>query len=134
MNFSVKPAEHIALVGETGCGKTTIINLIMRFIDPDSGSIFLDSCNTQHIKRDTLRSHIGMVLQDSWIFEGTVFENIAFAKEGASLEEVVEAAKKTRAHDFIEQTEKGYDTYIGGATHALSEGQKQLISLSLIHI
>lgn len=130
VNFSVKPAEHIALVGETGCGKTTIINLIMRFIDPDSGSIFLDSCNTQHINRDTLRSHVGMVLQDSWIFEGTFFENIAFAKEGATLEEVVEAAKKTRAHDFIEQTEQGYDTYIGGSTHALSEGQKQLISIT----
>lgn len=130
VSFSVKPAKHIALVGETGCGKTTLINLIMRFIDPNSGCISLDSCDTQDIKRDTLRSHIGMVLQESWIFEGTVLENIAFAKEGATFEEVVAAAKKTRAHDFIEQMEEGYNTRIGGSTHALSEGQKQLIAIT----
>ncbi len=130
VNINVKPGEHIAIVGPTGCGKTTLINLLMRFYDPDEGFIRLDGTPTTGIKRSSLRRNIGMVLQDTYLKPGTIRDNILMGKNGASEEEMIEAAKKAHSHSFIKQLSDGYDTVIGEDGGMLSQGQKQLICIT----
>lgn len=130
-NFSIdcKKGEQIAFVGPTGCGKTTIINLLMRFYDINSGDISVDSKSIYDIKRKSLRAHMGMVLQDTWLFKGTVKENIAYGKDDATDEEIIDAAKRAYAHDFIMQLPHGYDTIISDSD-GMSTGQKQLLCIA----
>lgn len=130
-NFSIdcKKGEQIAFVGPTGCGKTTIINLLMRFYDINSGDIIVDSKSIYDIKRKSLRAHMGMVLQDTWLFKGTVKENIAYGKDDATDEEIIDAAKRAYAHDFIMQLPHGYDTIISDSD-GMSTGQKQLLCIA----
>lgn len=132
LNFSVKHGQRIALVGPTGCGKTTLINLLMRFYDIDSGEIFLDGNSIQTIKRDALRKLHGMVLQETWLKEATVHENIAYAKPNASRAEVEVAARTARAHSFISRLQGGYDTVITAGGANLSAGQRQLLCIARI--
>ena len=133
-NFSLDvPAGcRVAIVGPTGCGKTTMINLLMRFYDPDSGSISVDGTNTQTIPRRALRRNFGMVLQETWLKTGTVLDNIRMGRPDASEEDVIAAAKAAHAHSFIEQLPNGYYTQIGEDGGSLSAGQKQLLCISRI--
>ena len=131
-NLHVEPGQRIAIVGPTGCGKTTFINLLMRFYDPDAGEIRLDGVNTRDMNRKTLRRAVGMVLQDTWLKSGTIRENIAMGKPGATLEEVVAAAKQAHAHSFIKRLPQGYDTVIGESGGGLSQGQKQLLCIARV--
>ncbi|MBR3436666.1 MAG: ABC transporter ATP-binding protein, partial [Lachnospiraceae bacterium] len=128
-NFSldVKPGEHIALVGKTGCGKTTLINLLLRFYETDRGDILIDGVSVREMSREELRSKFGMVLQDTWIFGGTVRENIRIGRPDATDEEVRTAAKRTHADSFIRLLPEGYDTVLKENGAGLSEGQKQLL-------
>lgn len=130
-NIKVKEGQKIAIVGPTGCGKTTIINLLLRFYDPSQGSISFDNLNTKDILKESLRSSFGMVLQDTWIFSGTVRENIIYGKKDASEEEIIEATKKANCYDFIMRLPNGFDTYIDDYS-GLSVGQKQLISIARV--
>ena len=130
-NIEVKEGQKIAIVGPTGCGKTTIINLLLRFYDPSQGSISFDNLNTKNILKESLRSSFGMVLQDTWIFSGTVRENIIYGKKDASEEEIIEATKKANCYDFIMRLPNGFDTYIDDYS-GLSVGQKQLISIARV--
>lgn len=130
-NIEVKEGQKIAIVGPTGCGKTTIINLLLRFYDPSQGSISFDSLNTKDILKESLRSSFGMVLQDTWIFSGTVRENIIYGKKDASEEEIIEATKKANCYDFIMRLPNGFDSYIDDYS-GLSVGQKQLISIARV--
>lgn len=132
LNVSVKKGQRVAIVGPTGCGKSTLINLLMRFYDVNEGDIYLGSKSIYEIKRSSLRSKYGMVLQDSWLFSSTIRDNIAYGKPNASLEEVVRAAKQAYAHDFIMTLENGYDTVINENGDNLSQGQKQLICIARI--
>lgn len=132
LNLSVKPGQRIAIVGPTGCGKTTLINLLMRFYDVNEGEILIDGVNIKDMKRKNLRSLYGMVLQDTWLFTGTVRENISYGNPTASLDEVVNAAKTAHAHSFIKRLENGYDTELSEDGGSLSQGQKQLLSISRI--
>ena len=134
LNLATKSGQRIALVGPTGCGKTTVINLLMRFYDVDKGSISIDGTNIKNITRRSLRTSYGMVLQETWIKNATVRENIAIGKPGASDEEIIAAAKAAYAHNFIEQLPNGYDTVIGGDDSGLSEGQKQLLCIARVMI
>lgn len=133
-NFSlnVKSGQKIAIVGPTGCGKTTIINLLLRFYDINSGKIKLSGIDTTEITRSSLRSQFGMVLQDTWLFTGTVAENIAYGRPDATREEIINAAKAVHAHGFIKRLHSGYDTVINEEGSGLSQGQKQLISIARI--
>ena len=131
-NLDVKPGQHVAIVGPTGCGKTTFINLLMRFYDPQDGEIRLDGVNTADMERGQLRSCIGMVLQDTWLKAGTIRENIAMGRPDATDEEIIEAAKKSHAHSFIKRLPKGYDTVIGESGGSLSQGQKQLLCIARV--
>ena len=131
-NLSVKPGQHIAIVGPTGCGKTTFINLLMRFYDPDSGSICLDGVNTLDMDRGCLRGSVGMVLQDTWLKSGTIRENISIGKPDATEEEIIAAAKQAHAHSFIRRLPKGYDTVIGEGGGSLSQGQRQLLCIARV--
>ena len=131
-NLSVKPGQRIAIVGPTGCGKTTFINLLMRFYDPDGGEILLDGVNTRHMRRDDLRHCVGMVLQDTWLKAGTIRENIAMGRPEATEEEIVEAAKQAHAHGFIRRLPQGYDTEISENGGNLSQGQKQLLCIARV--
>lgn len=124
--------QKIAVVGATGCGKTTLINLLMRFYDPDGGTIRMDGKDITEIPRKTLRASFGMVLQDTWLMPGTVRENIAFGKPGATDEEIIEAAKAARAWSFIRRLPQGLDTVLGEDGGALSEGQKQLLCITRV--
>ena len=130
--LSVKPGQRVAIVGPTGCGKTTFINLLMRFYDPDGGEILLDGVNTQKMNRGELRRSVGMVLQDTWLKAGTIRENIAMGKPEASDEEIVAAAKQAHAHSFILRLPQGYDTVIGESGGSLSQGQKQLLCIARV--
>ena len=131
-SLHIKSGETIAIVGPTGCGKTTFINLLMRFYDPQKGSIMIDGVNIQNMTRDYLRSLYGMVLQDTWLFSGTIKENIAYGKKDATDEEIIEAAKNAHAHKFILQLKDGYDTVLGEDGGNLSQGQKQLLCIARI--
>ena len=131
-NLSVEPGQRVAIVGPTGCGKTTFINLLMRFYDPQKGDILLDGVNTAEMERGQLRSSIGMVLQDTWLKAGTIRENIAMGKPDATEEEIITAAKKSHAHSFIKRLPKGYDTVIGESGGSLSQGQKQLLCIARV--
>lgn len=132
LSLSAKSGQRIAIVGPTGCGKTTIINLLMRFYDVDSGSIENDGTDIRDITRHSLRTSYGMVLQDTWIRSGTVRENIAFSKPDATDDEIKAAAKAAHAHSFIKRLSKGYDTKIGEGGEELSAGQKQLICIARV--
>lgn len=131
-NFSldVKSGSHIAIVGPTGCGKTTFINLLMRFYDTDSGKISVDGVDIKDMERDELRKLYGMVLQDSWLFCGTIMENLKYGNPNATYEEVIEAAKAAYAHSFIRRMPDGYDTMISEGGGNLSQGQKQLLCIA----
>lgn len=131
-NLDVKPGEKIAIVGPTGCGKTTLINLLMRFYDVDRGEILIDGENISQITRHSLRKHYGMVLQDSWLFSGTIRENIAYGNPNASQEEIENAAKAAHVHGFIERLPNGYDTMISDSGDNVSQGQKQLICIARV--
>ncbi len=132
LNLSVKPGQRVAIVGPTGCGKTTIINLLMRFYDVDSGEIRVDGTPVRRATRDSLRRSYGMVLQDTWLKAGTIRENIAYARPEASLDEVVAAAKKAHAHSFIKRLPDGYDTVITEDGGGISQGQKQLLCIARV--
>jgi ATP-binding cassette subfamily B protein len=131
-NFSVhiKPKQNVAIVGPTGAGKTTIVNLLMRFYDINSGSISIDGIDTSTMSRQDVRKMFGMVLQDTWLFHGTIAENIAYGKKNATHEEIVKAAKAARADHFIDTLSKGYDTIINEAADGISAGEKQLITIA----
>ena len=132
LTISVKPGERIAIVGPTGCGKTTLINLLMRFYDVKSGRICVEGTDIRGLTRHSLRESYGMVLQDTWLTGGTVRDNIAFGKPDATLDEVTRAAKSAHAHSFIKRLEHGYDTVLGEGGEGLSQGQKQLICIARI--
>lgn len=130
VSFEVKPGETIALVGETGAGKTTIVNLLTRFYDTDSGLICIDEVPIEKIKRNSLRTCFSVVLQDTCLFTGSIFDNIRYSDSTASMDEVIQAAKIARAHDFIDKLPKGYETQVSAATDNLSQGQRQLIAIA----
>ena len=130
LSINVKQGMRVAIVGPTGCGKTTLINLLMKFYDVNSGEIFADSVGYSQINVKSLRSSFGMVLQDTWLKSGTILDNIKMGKPDASMEEVVEAAKKTHSHSFIKRMPDGYNTYIGMDGGNLSQGQKQLLCIT----
>lgn len=129
-NLTVEPGQVVAIVGHTGAGKTTIVNLLMRFYEVDGGKIKIDGKDIRHITRKNLRKLYGMVLQDTWLFNGTVRENIAYSKNDASDEEIYDAAKKACVHDFILSLPDGYDTVVGEDTDNISQGQKQLLTIA----
>ena len=129
-NLSVKEGQRVAIVGPTGCGKTTLINLLMRFYDVKEGKIALDNVDYEDITRKSIRKSFGMVLQDTWLKAGTIRENIIIGAPDASEEEIIEAAKKAHAHSFIKRLENGYDTVIGEDGGSLSQGQKQLLCIA----
>ena len=130
LNLSVKQGMTVAIVGPTGCGKTTLINLLMRFYEPQRGSIFVDNENIKDFTRKSLRQNFGMVLQDTWLKSGTIAENIRLAKPDATDEEIIEAAKKAHSHSFIKRLPDGYNTKIGEEGGSLSQGQKQLLCIT----
>jgi len=130
VSLSVKAGEVVALVGETGAGKTTIVNLLMRFYDADSGRILIDNTPITELKRNSLRKCFSVVLQDTCLFTGTIMDNIRYSKKDATDEEVIRAAKIARAHDFIDKLPNGYQTMVSGATDNLSQGQRQLIAIA----
>ena len=130
MSFTAPPGSLTAIVGPTGAGKTTLINLLMRFYDPQSGAITLDGRDIQQITRKSLRLSYAMVLQDTWLFTGTIFENLAYGKKGATLEEVQKAAKAARIHRYIMSLPKGYDTILDENGMNISQGQKQLLTIA----
>ena len=130
VNLCVSAGQKIAIVGPTGCGKTTLINLLMRFYDPNQGHIYIDGVDTQEMSREDLRSCIGMVLQETWLKNATIRENIAMGRPDASEEEIVEAAKKAKIHSFIKRLPQGYDTVIGELGGDISQGQKQLLCIA----
>lgn len=132
ISFSAEPGQTIALVGPTGCGKTTLINLLLRFYDVDAGQILVDGHDTSRMRRDDLRSLFGMVLQDTWLFRGTVRENIAYGTPDATFDGVVAAAKRAHAHKFIEQLPQGYETLLGEDGGSLSQGQRQLLCIARV--
>ncbi len=131
-SLTVKPGQRIAIVGPTGCGKTTFINLLMRFYDPQAGEIRLDGVDTKDMDRGQLRGCIGMVLQDTWLSAGTVRENIAMGRPEASEEEIIAAAKQAHAHSFIKRLPQGYDTVLSESGGSLSQGQKQLLCIARV--
>lgn len=131
-NLNVKPGQRVAIVGPTGCGKTTVINLLMRFYDVDAGSIKVDDKDIKDITRASLRTSYGMVLQETWLKSGTIRENITFGKPDATDDEVIQAAKASHAHSFIKRMPKGYDTVIGEDGGSLSQGQKQLLCIARV--
>ncbi len=130
MTIDVNPGETIAIVGPTGAGKTTLVNLLMRFYDVDGGSIRVDGVDIRDISRGNLRRMFGMVLQDTWLFSGTIRENIAYGREGASREEIVQAAKAAQADHFIRTLPDSYETVLNQEATNLSQGQKQLLTIA----
>lgn len=132
MNLKVLPGQRIAIVGPTGCGKSTVINLLMRFYDVNSGSIRVDGTDVRHMTRQSLRTNYGMVLQETWLKSGTIRDNIAYGKPDAAKEEIILAAKEAHAHSFIKRMTKGYDTVISEDGGNLSQGQKQLLCIARV--
>ena len=130
VNINVEPGKTVAIVGPTGCGKTTLINLLMRFYDPNNGAISVDEVNTQDVTRQSIRQNFGMVLQDTWLKSGTIADNIRLGKTDATDDEIIEAAKKAHAHSFIKRLPYGYKTKIGEDGGSLSQGQKQLLCIT----
>lgn len=130
VNINVEPGKTVAIVGPTGCGKTTLINLLMRFYDPNNGAISVDEVNTQDVTRQSLRQNFGMVLQDTWLKSVTIADNIRLGKTDATDDEIIEAAKKAHAHSFIKRLPNGYKTKIGEDGGSLSQGQKQLLCIT----
>ncbi len=130
LNLHVNACDSIAIVGPTGAGKTTLVNLLMRFYELNKGEILVDGHNIQQLHRDDLRSMFGMVLQETWLFKGTVAENIAYGNEFATREDIIVAAKKAHAHEFIESMEHGYDTVLNDDASNISQGQKQLLTIA----
>lgn len=130
LNLNAHAGEMIAIVGPTGAGKTTIINLLMRFYDPDSGSITIDGHDIQNVTRDSLRKQFSMVLQDTWLFTGTIYENVAYGRDDVTKEEVIEACKAADIHDFIMSLSNGYDTVLTDDGVNISKGQKQLLTIA----
>ena len=132
LNISAKAGQRIAIVGPTGCGKTTLINLLMRFYDPTGGNVYVDGKDVLKITRKSLRKNYGMVLQDTWLKSGTVRENIAMGKPDATDDEIIAAAKAAHSHKFIMQLSEGYDTVLAEDGGNLSQGQKQLLCITRI--
>ena len=132
LNLAVKPGQRVAIVGPTGCGKSTVINLLMRFYDVNSGQIRVDGRDVRSITRKSLRENYGMVLQETWLKSGTIRENIAYGKPDATDEEIIAAAKKSHAHSFIRRMPQGYDTVISEEGGNLSQGQKQLLCITRV--
>ena len=130
ISYTAQPGKVMAIVGETGCGKTTMINLLMRFYDVTEGAILLDGVDIRKLKRDELRRQFTMVLQDTWLFDGTVFENIAYGRDGVTREDVIRAAKAAHIHDMIQSLPQGYDTVVTGSGNSISKGQKQLLTIA----
>ena len=130
IDFSALSGKTVAIVGPTGAGKTTIINLLMRFYDVSSGDITVDDISSKDYTRKSLRESFTMVLQDTWLFKGTIFENIAYGKEGATLDEVKKAAKAARIDSYIESLPDGYDTILTDDGINISKGQRQLITIA----
>lgn len=130
VNINIEPGKTVAIVGPTGCGKTTLINLLMRFYDPNNGAISVDEVNTRDVTRQSLRQNFGMVLQDTWLKSGTIADNIRLGKTDATDDEIIEAAKKAHAHSFIKRLPNGYKTKIGEDGGSLSQGQKQLLCIT----
>lgn len=131
-NLEVSPGKKVAIVGPTGCGKSTLINLLMRFYDVDSGGIYIDDKNINEMSRKELRTHFGMVLQETWLLNGSIKENIAIGKKDASDEEIINAAKEVQADSFIRKLKNGYETIIDEMGGSLSAGQKQLLCIARI--
>jgi ATP-binding cassette subfamily B protein len=132
LNLDVKPGQRVAIVGPTGCGKTTLINLLMRFYDVNGGAIRVSGWEIRHLTRKSLRGNYGMVLQETWLKSGTIRENISYGKPDASLEEIIQAAKAAHAHSFIKRMSQGYDTEITEDGGNLSQGQKQLLCIARV--
>ena len=132
LSLDVQPGQRIAIVGPTGCGKTTLINLLMRFYDVNSGSIKVSGTDIRDVTRASLRGSYGMVLQDTWLRAGTVRENIAYGKPDATMDEVIAAAKAAHAHSFIRRLPDGYDTVIAEDGGNISQGQKQLLCIARV--
>ena len=130
VTVQAQPGRTVAIVGPTGAGKTTIINLLMRFYDVNDGAIYVDGNEIRQVTRDSLRGAYTMVLQDTWLFHGTIFDNIAYGKEGATMDEVVAAAKAARIHSYIEHLPDGYDTVLSDDGVNISKGQRQLITIA----
>ena len=131
-NLSVKPGQRIAIVGPTGCGKSTVINLLMRFYDVKSGAVRVDGNDVRHMTRRSLRANYGMVLQETWLKSGTIRDNIAYGKPDATEEEIIRAAKEAHAHSFIKRMPEGYNTVITEDGGNLSQGQKQLLCIARV--
>lgn len=130
LNLTAEEGKLVAIVGPTGAGKTTIINLLMRFYDPESGTVYIDGKDIKKVTRRSLRLSYAMVLQDTWLFQGTVFENIAYGKKDASIEEVMAAAKAAKIHNYIMQLPQGYKTVLSGERMNISQGQRQLLTIA----
>ena len=131
-NLSVRPGQRVAIVGPTGCGKTTVINLLMRFYDVNAGSIRVEGHDIRDVTRKSLRANYGMVLQETWLKGGTVRDNIVMGKPEATEEEIIAAAKASHAHSFIKRLPDGYDTIIAEDGGNLSQGQKQLLCITRV--
>lgn len=132
LNLDVQPGQRVAIVGPTGCGKSTLINLLMRFYDVNKGSIQVENIDIRDITRKSLRKNYGMVLQETWLRSGTIWENISYGKPDATKEEIIQAAKQAHAHSFIERMSNGYDTIISEDGGNLSQGQKQLLCIARV--
>lgn len=126
----MKPGESIAIVGKTGAGKSTLVNLLMRFYDVDSGEITIDNVPIKNYSRDSLRKSFGMVLQDTWLFDGTIKDNLTFGNPNATDKEIIEACKASSIHSFIEKLPNSYNTLIGQGGLKISEGQRQLLTIA----
>ncbi|WP_084402881.1 ABC transporter ATP-binding protein [Schaalia suimastitidis] len=127
---TVEPGQMVAIIGPTGAGKTTLVNLLMRFYEVDSGTITLDGVDIRTLSRDELRRHMGMVLQDTWLFDGTIEENIAFGRQGATTADVIEAAEATAVDRLVRHLPQGYDTHVSDESDALSTGERQLLTIA----
>jgi ATP-binding cassette subfamily B protein len=134
VSFTALPGQKIAIVGATGAGKTTLINLLMRFYEVNSGEITIDGISTARMTRQEIRRHFGMVLQDTWLFGGTVAENIAYGRQDATMSEIIQAAKAAQVDSFVRLMPKGYYTQLDNETDNLSVGQRQLITIARVFL